>query len=969
MKEFLRKNKISVIIGAILIAFTVLLCIPATIKVFAGVFGYVVYFYLALGYAALVLRILRIKIPVGKLRLALYIVTVALIIMTLHVGIIGKQVAESSFGEYITYSYNNPTVAGVLFSIISSPIVLLCKYIASVVIFFVLTAAGGFFIIRPYIFEGVKTPEHRIIREKEPEKVAPPAPSTTPSFHDIEEEPEQKPLPEPIEEEKEELPPVDSKEYARMMLFGDKADQKKAEAAPRPAPAKTADEKYSLRADNLDKQKKSSSYNIVDGVDAVRIRPNDDVYTNNYLEKQREEARQKLFSTTLSEDYAIRYGQGQNERTIREETAEVKINPYIPSTTIYEKEEPEEILEAETHEVSYPTPDYSILPDEETEYEATDDNADDELPTARDSVFMQALRSHGDDAPAPLDGIEEAEEEPEAIVEDETPKDLPIHSRFEPMAVPTKEPEQKPAEVKVEEKPVPPPVVKKPKKPYVAPPIDIFVDHPPKKGFTPYVENYDYLKEVFEEKLSTYGLSLRLIDAKKGPTVTFCTLALGEGCSVKKVTAARQDISLLLKSKGDINIVPQIPGTSYFGIEIPNLIVGSVSFKEVISSREYAEAEGDLLLALGKYSTGDIVIDDLASMPHALIAGSSGSGKSVCMNVILASLLYRYSPDQLKLVLVDMKLVEMINYSGLPHMLFKRPLNEPREVMNAFNWLQEETVRRFQVLTELRVRDLNAYNAKVDDEHKMSRIVIIIDEASELMMKPETRKVIEAALSSIARIGRAGGVHMIFATQTPSKDVITSEIQNNLNTKIAFAVGEYTHSMVIFKAPGAEKLLGKGDMLIKKNSTMQRAQCAFVDTDEIDNMVNFILENNEADFDEELIERILHGSKEEIPESTEPAEPKQSTFAERKNPEESDGFVDFAKEVLKIFVEQNRVSATYIQRKFSKGYNTVANVMDYLEEKGYVSPQVNNKRQLLITKSEFYNLYPEMQDPTDDMMD
>ena len=147
MKDFLRKNKISVIIGAILLAFTVLLCIPATIKVFAGVFGYVVYFYLALGYAALVLRILRIKIPVGKLRLALYIATVALIIMTLHVGIIGKQVAESSFGEYITYSYNNATVAGVLFSVISAPVVLLCKYIASVVIFFVLTAAGGFFII------------------------------------------------------------------------------------------------------------------------------------------------------------------------------------------------------------------------------------------------------------------------------------------------------------------------------------------------------------------------------------------------------------------------------------------------------------------------------------------------------------------------------------------------------------------------------------------------------------------------------------------------------------------------------------------------------------------------------------------------------------------------------------------------------------------------------------------------------
>ena len=955
MKEFLRKNKLSVVFAAILLAFTVLLCIPATIKIFAGVFGYAVYFYLALGYAALVLRFLNIKLPVTPGRLALYIATVAMILMTLHVGIVGRELAESSFGEYIGKSYEIPTVAGVLFSIISSPIVMLCKYIASIVIFFVLTAIGGFFIIRPYIFEGVKKPAKRQFRAKKAEEVKI-EPVAEPAVYEDKVEPEEEKteLP-PIVPEEEELPPVDSKEYARMMLFGDKATKEKAEKA---APVQKPAEKYSLRADNADKLKKSSPYNIVEGVDAVMVRPNDDVYTNNYLEKQREEARQKLFSTTLSEDYAIRYGTPQ-EKTIREEAETVKINPYVPSSTIYDSEEEEEETVASEPQTDYVYSEQSTpvveepLPDEEEEEET--------LPTAQESTFLQALSSHGETAPAPLETIEEPEEEEEV-------EEKPVQSRFEPMAVPVREKE----EPVVEEKPaepehVPAPIVKKPKKPYVAPPISIFVDHPPKKGFSPYVDNYEYLKEVFEEKLSTYGLSLRLIDAKKGPTVTFCTLALGEGCSVKKVTAARQDIALLLKSKGDINIVPQIPGTSYFGIEIPNLITGSVSFKEVISSREYVEAEGDLLLALGRYSTGDIVIDDLAAMPHALIAGSSGSGKSVCMNVILASLLYRYSPDELKLVLVDMKLVEMINYSGLPHMLFKRPLNEPKEVMNAFNWLQEETVRRFQVLTELRVRDLNAYNAKVDDDHKMPRIVIIIDEASELMMKPETRKVIEAALSSIARIGRAGGVHMIFATQTPSKDVITSEIQNNLNTKIAFAVGEYTHSMVIFKAPGAEKLLGKGDMLIKKNSAMQRAQCAFVDTDEIDNMVNFILENNEADFDEELIERILHGSKEEIPETTEPAEPRQTTYAERKNPEENEAFVDFAKEVLKIFVEQNRVSATYIQRKFAKGYNTVANVMDYLEEKGYVSPQVNNKRQLLITKSEFYNLYPEMQDIGDEI--
>lgn len=944
MKDFLRKNKSSAALAATLVLFTVLLCIPATIRIFAGVFGYVAYLYLALGYGYLILRVKKIKLPASGRRLALFAAAFACALMTLHVGLCGRELVDSGFGGYVGGSYETPTAAGVVFSLISLPVVLPCKYIASVVIFFLLTAVCGFFVIKPWVFESEKPLKKKYSSpEEKGERI----------YNEV--LPEEKPFVSPDEKEKreeitllEEEPPVGSREYARKVLFGDTPPIKR-----EPPRRVTAEEAGTLLNGNssfprknglTDKgEKKNSPYSIVEGVDAILVPPDDAPYTNNYMEKKREEARNKLFTNTLSDDYRLRYG-GEEDKTLGEEIGEtMSVNPYIPSKTIFESENgapPKLGGETFVSDETAPASD-----EEETDAALLISDGKEELPKAEESAFLQALRSDGADAPPPADtaairaGAERETEKSPAREE------ARIHIKEQPSVT----------IAAVKPLPAPPKEIR----PYSAPKINMLVDHV-KEGFSPYVDNYRDLQEVFEVKLKNFNIDVRLVDVVKGPTITLCILELSEKCPISKVFSIKQDISRLLKTanNADINIVPKIPGSSYFGIEVPNAVKGIVSFKEVIASSDYANAKGDIVLALGKTNSGKIVVDDLADMPHALIAGSTGSGKSVCINAILASILYRYSPDEVKLILIDLKIVEMANFGGLPHMLFKEPLNEIPEVINALKWLREETFRRFNLFKDMRVRNLNEYNAKLEKEQKIPRIVIIIDEASELMSDPTGRKTVEQTLSSLARVARAAGVHMIFATQNPVKEVITNEIQNNLNTKIAFAVGDYVHSMVIFKAPGAEKLLGKGDMIIKKGSDMQRAQCAFISTDEIESMVAYIKDNNDVDFDEDMIERILHGSKEEVP-LTQAEVRSGAAVPEKKNLEEDEGFLALAKESLRIFVETDRVSATYIQRRFSKGYNTVANVMDYLEDKGYISPQVNNKRKLLITKDDFYTLYPD----------
>ncbi len=912
LKRFLFENKKEIIAFAVLIAITVLLCVPFTMRYAVGVFGYAVYFYLAVTYAIAILHCKKKSVNFTRGSKILLVISTVLLIATLHVACVEKQ-NTLSFTDYIISAYETGTAGGVIFAVATSPIVVLCTKVWAIVIFMVSTVAMSFFFIRPFVFAGLKTPMEIGKRKKTIDKDV--------VCHEIilddspfmhKRAPSPKPVPFLVEDS------ADETDEARRMLFGGFGEEEE-ETSGFSLVSLSGDSSYEVRKTDISEPLR------------VKVASNDDT------------AAQVLFGQEEEQTEGLNYGDEE------EEIEEV----------IFDNETDDDV--------------FDILKQKPT-----------------DSPFLQGLRQHlsqGSYAPAPIrydiptqveEEIEEVEEiEEEDLIAPESARVVP--TRVAPVA-PT---QAEPAPAVRAPAPTPAPThatlntegvtaepqsastfkpvvqrVEKPKLPYNKPPISMLRTHI-SPNFNPQVDNWDELKEVFEVKLANYNVDAKLIDAVKGPTLTLCVLELGDRCPISKLYAVKADLQRWLKSKYPVTIVQQITGTNYCGIQIPNAVQGIVGFKEIISSKEYREAKGDILIALGKSAEGDVIIEDLAAMPHALVAGTTGSGKSVCLNVVLASILFRYTPEEVKLLLIDLKEVEMALYSKLPHMLLKEPLSSIPAIINALKWVKDEVVKRFSMFKELHVRNLAEYN-KLEGVEKLPRIVIIIDEASELMSDNTARKAVESTLSSLARIARAAGAHLIFATQNPVKTVITNEIQNNLNTKIAFAVGDYNHSMVIFKAKGAENLIGKGDMYIKRGTDMRRAQCAFVDTEEIEEAVEYIKANNDVDFDEDMIDKILNGNANE---QKNPSPANTSVAVANSNNESSDdgeddpNAPDINWRALKICVDENYVSGSFLQRKLRKGYNTIANILEELAADGYITsvPQGSKeKREILISKEEFY---------------
>ena len=490
------------------------------------------------------------------------------------------------------------------------------------------------------------------------------------------------------------------------------------------------------------------------------------------------------------------------------------------------------------------------------------------------------------------------------------------------------------------------------KKPYVSPHPGLLEKHDA-ESFSNEITDFEKYKNVLETTLGDFGITANVVGVIKGPTVTRYELKLaqGTGNSVNKVLNLQKDLKMVLEAEGEINILAPIRGKNAIGIEIPNKNRGIVTLRETICTQEFQKDTKGIKLALGKTIDGKPFIPDLEEMPHLLVAGATGTGKSVCINTIITSILFQHSPEEVKLLLIDPKKVELINYINLPHLLIKEPLVEIKEIVAALKWIREETSQRFNKFRDLRVVNINAYNAYAKEYGKelIPKIVIVIDEASELMTK--AKKEVEETLSSLARIGRAAGVHLIFATQSPTKNVITSEIQNNLNTKIAVAVRDYVHSQVIFKANGAEKLLGKGDMFLKgSGGELTRLQCSYVSPQEIQRVVEFIMQHNESRFDDNIAKQIVC-QDDDIE--------KENDFQNAKS--YNAGFLESVKEALKLTLKMNRISTSLLQRRMEKGYNGAAKIIDYLEEKGYISPpdSSNKKREIYITMDQFLAMYPE----------
>lgn len=436
-----------------------------------------------------------------------------------------------------------------------------------------------------------------------------------------------------------------------------------------------------------------------------------------------------------------------------------------------------------------------------------------------------------------------------------------------------------------------------------------------------------------QETLLSFGVEAKVIQVTKGPSVTRFELQPSAGVKVSKIVNLSDDIALNLASSG-VRIEAPIPGKAAVGIEVPNRELTPVYLREVIESEEFVESHKNLAFCLGKDIGGHSIVSDLTKMPHMLIAGATGSGKSVCVNTLLMSLLYKYSPDEVKLLLIDPKVVELNIYNGIPHLLIP-VVTDPKKAASALSWAVNEMTRRYKIFADNNVRNIEGYNEMASKgivEEKLPWIVIIIDELADLMMVCPND--VEDYIGRLAQMARAAGMHLVIATQRPSVDVITGVIKANIPSRISFAVSSQIDSRTILDSSGAEKLLGKGDMLFYPvgESKPFRIQGAFVSEEEVERVVTFIKNQvEEHQYENHIIEEIEEGAK-----------PK------------SDECDELLNEAIRIVIDTEQASTSLLQRRLKIGYNRAARIIEQMEERGIISGKNGSKpRQVLLSKEEF----------------
>lgn len=454
------------------------------------------------------------------------------------------------------------------------------------------------------------------------------------------------------------------------------------------------------------------------------------------------------------------------------------------------------------------------------------------------------------------------------------------------------------------------------------------------------------------DTLKSFGVETRIVDICRGPSVTRYELQPSAGVKISKITNLTDDISLNL-AVGGVRIEAPIPNKAAVGIEVPNKTKDMVSLREIVSSEEFSRSKSFLSFALGKDIAGNVKVANISRMPHILIAGATGSGKSVCINSIIVSLLYKSSPEHVKLLMIDPKVVELGVYNGIPHLLVP-VVTDPKKAAGALGWAVTEMLNRYKIFAETGVRDLKSYNrlvklGRVNSEGEpylhMPQIVIIIDELADLMMVASRE--VEDYICRLAQMARAAGMHLVIATQRPSVDVITGVIKANIPSRIAFTVSSQVDSRTIIDSAGAEKLLGKGDMLYCPMDQQKpvRVQGCFVSDEEVENVVEFIKSNEQVEYSDEIIEEI----------------DRQSLATDSKNQSgNGGGFEDkdpMISAAIEVVVESEQASTSFLQRRLKLGYARAARIMDELESMGIVGPQCGSKsRQILISKQQFLEM-------------
>ena len=478
---------------------------------------------------------------------------------------------------------------------------------------------------------------------------------------------------------------------------------------------------------------------------------------------------------------------------------------------------------------------------------------------------------------------------------------------------------------------------------YEYPPIEL-LSKPDKKKLKGGAKALTDTATKLQKTLYSFGVSAKVENVSVGPAITRYELKPAEGVRVSKIANLADDIALNLAAE-TIRIEAPIPGKQAVGIEVPNKEKEAVHLREVLESEEFQNNKSKLTVALGKDVAGNIQLADIAKMPHVLIAGSTGSGKSVCINTIISSIIYNAKPSEVKMVMVDPKVVELSVYNGIPHLLIP-VVTDPKKAAGALAWAVQEMDNRYNLFAAKGVRDIKGYNKAIEKEEgqgTLPQIVIIVDELADLMMV--AAKDVEEAICRLAQKARAAGMHLVIATQRPSVDVITGLIKANVPSRIAFAVSSQVDSRTILDSVGAEKLLGKGDMLFFPTGFPKpvRVQGAFVSDEEVEKIVGFVKKNGTANYSEDILETIENSNKTEKELAQEQAE--------------DDEIDPFLMDAIEAVIEQGTASTSFIQRRFKVGYARAGRIIDQMEERGIISGYQGSKpREVLMPKERWEEL-------------
>lgn len=477
---------------------------------------------------------------------------------------------------------------------------------------------------------------------------------------------------------------------------------------------------------------------------------------------------------------------------------------------------------------------------------------------------------------------------------------------------------------------------------YVFPPLSLLKES--ERANNALTSGTEAMAEHLVETLRSFGVETKIVNISRGPTVTRYELQPCAGVKISKITNLADDIALNLASAG-VRIEAPIPNKAAVGIEVPNKSSDVVGVRGIFESPEFTAAKSKLTVALGRDIGGNAVVADIGKMPHCLIAGATGSGKSVCINTIIMSILYKATPEEVKLLMIDPKVVELGIYNGIPHLLVP-VVTDPRKASGALGWAVSEMEKRYKMFADRGVRDLAGYNRFVEtlndpEVEKMPHMVIIIDELADLMMTAP--KEVEDSINRIAAKARAAGMHLIIATQRPSVDVVTGVIKANIPTRVAFAVSSQIDSRTILDMSGAERLLGRGDMLFSPigSNKPNRVQGCFVSDEEVESVVEFIKGDKTADYDDNVMVEIERNAA---------IEKKQKTGLSEDGPDEDPMLQD----AIKVVVENGMASTSLLQRKLKLGYARAARIVDEMEARGVVGPYEGSKpRKVLITPEQF----------------